>query len=47
MDLTERIGRHVQPIRKGYGSRTFSHLKIRIASPDEIRQWSYGEVKNT
>ena len=45
IDLSERIQRHVQPIRKGYGSRTFSHLKIRLASPDEIRQWSYGEVK--
>ncbi|MCD4826698.1 MAG: DNA-directed RNA polymerase subunit beta' [Acholeplasmataceae bacterium] len=45
VDLTERIARHVKPVRKGYGSRTFSHLKIRIAAPDEIRQWSYGEVK--
>ncbi len=45
IDLDERIHRHVQPIRKGYGSRTFSHLKIRLASPEEIRQWSYGEVK--
>jgi DNA-directed RNA polymerase subunit beta' len=45
IDLQERIHRHVQPIRKGYGSRTYSHLKIRLASPDEIRQWSYGEVK--
>ena len=45
IDLDERIHRHIQPIRKGYGSRTFSHLKIRLASPEEIRQWSYGEVK--
>jgi DNA-directed RNA polymerase subunit beta' len=45
IDLEERIHRHIQPIRKGYGSRTFSHLKIRLASPEEIRQWSYGEVK--
>jgi DNA-directed RNA polymerase subunit beta' len=45
IDLSERIHRHVQPIRKGYGSRTYSHLKIRLASPEEIRQWSYGEVK--
>ncbi len=44
MDLSERIHREVKPIRKGYGSRTFSHFKIRLASPDEIRQWSYGEV---
>ena len=45
IDLDERIHRHIQPIRKGYGSRTFSHLKIRLASPEESRQWSYGEVK--
>jgi DNA-directed RNA polymerase subunit beta' len=45
IDLEERIHRHVQPIRKGYGSRSYSHLKIRLASPDEIRLWSYGEVK--
>jgi DNA-directed RNA polymerase subunit beta' len=36
----------VQPIRKGYGSQVPTHiLKIRLASPEEIRQWSYGEVK--
>ena len=45
IDIQERISQHVQPIRKGYGSRTYSHLKIRLASPEEIRQWSYGEVK--
>jgi DNA-directed RNA polymerase subunit beta' len=27
-------------------SQKFSHLKIRLASPEEIRSWSYGEVKN-
>jgi DNA-directed RNA polymerase subunit beta' len=27
-------------------SQKFSHFKIRLASPDEIRSWSYGEVKN-
>ncbi|MBU1145035.1 MAG: DNA-directed RNA polymerase subunit beta' [Firmicutes bacterium] len=26
-------------------SQKFSHLKIRLASPEEIRGWSYGEVK--
>ncbi|MBI9008897.1 MAG: DNA-directed RNA polymerase subunit beta' [Tenericutes bacterium] len=26
-------------------SQKFSHLKIRLASPEEIRAWSYGEVK--
>ncbi|CCV64849.1 DNA-directed RNA polymerase subunit beta\' [Alteracholeplasma palmae J233] len=40
----ERFQKFVQPVDKGYGSRTFSHFKIRLASPDEIRQWSYGEV---
>ena len=25
---------------------TFDAIKIGIASPDMIRQWSYGEVKN-
>ncbi|HKL94847.1 MAG TPA: DNA-directed RNA polymerase subunit beta' [Haploplasma sp.] len=46
IDLKERINIHVDPIRKGYGSREYSHFKIRLASPNEIRQWSYGEVKN-
>jgi len=26
-------------------SQKYSHLKIRLASPEEIRSWSYGEVK--
>jgi len=26
-------------------SKKFSHLKIRLASPEEIRAWSFGEVK--
>jgi len=46
MDLTSRIKKEVAPIMKGYGSRSYSHFKIRLASPNEIRQWSYGEVKN-
>ena len=25
--------------------KTYSHIKIRLASPEEIRSWSYGEVK--
>ncbi|MBP5836024.1 DNA-directed RNA polymerase subunit beta' [Candidatus Phytoplasma meliae] len=29
---------------KEYGSRDYDYFKIRLASPDEIRQWSYGEV---
>ncbi|MCK9166413.1 MAG: DNA-directed RNA polymerase subunit beta' [Acholeplasmataceae bacterium] len=29
---------------KTYGSKDYSHLQIRLASPDEIRAWSYGEV---
>ncbi|MCB9498565.1 MAG: DNA-directed RNA polymerase subunit beta' [Bacillales bacterium] len=27
-------------------SQKYSHLKIRLASPEEIRSWSYGEVLN-
>ena len=27
-------------------SQNYSHLKIRLASPEEIRSWSYGEVLN-
>jgi len=45
MDILDRIHKNVDAAKKGYGSRTFSHFKIRLASPDEIRQWSYGEVK--
>ena len=26
-------------------SKNYSHIKIRLASPEEIRSWSYGEVK--
>nr|WP_245587890.1 DNA-directed RNA polymerase subunit beta' [Acholeplasma granularum] len=36
----------MEPIRKTYGSKAFTHFKIRLASPDEIRNWSYGEVIN-
>ncbi len=28
-------------------SKKYSHLKIRLASPEEIRSWSYGEVINS
>lgn len=45
-DVEARFQTHIAPIRKGYGSRTFTHFKIRLASPDEIRNWSYGEVIN-
>ena len=45
MDISNRIHKDIGSHKKGYGSRTFSHFKIRLASPDEIRQWSYGEVK--
>lgn len=45
IDISDRIHKKVQQTRKGYGSRSYSHLKIRLASPNEIRQWSYGEVK--
>ena len=46
IDLDKRIQKKVKTVRKGYGSRTYNHFKIRLASPDEIRMWSYGEVEN-
>ncbi|NLB84978.1 MAG: DNA-directed RNA polymerase subunit beta', partial [Acholeplasmataceae bacterium] len=46
IDLSKRIQTKVVTKRKGYGSRIYSHFKIRIASPEEIRKWSYGEVLN-
>ncbi|MDL2292282.1 DNA-directed RNA polymerase subunit beta' [Acholeplasma sp. OttesenSCG-928-E16] len=46
VNVKERIDKKIKSVRKGYGSRAYTHFKIRIASPDEIRQWSYGEVKN-
>lgn len=37
--------------KKGEGSlvqkNTFEAMKIGLASPDKIRQWSWGEVKKT
>jgi len=45
IDVQSRLQSQAKIDHKGYGSKTFSHLKIRLASPDEIRQWSYGEVK--
>ncbi|MBP3059324.1 DNA-directed RNA polymerase subunit beta' [Texas Phoenix palm phytoplasma] len=32
--------------KKEYGSREYDYFKIRLASPNEIKQWSYGEVVN-
>ncbi|HHY96764.1 MAG TPA: DNA-directed RNA polymerase subunit beta', partial [Acholeplasma sp.] len=49
-DAIEPIGMEDQvkneSVRKGYGSRAYSHFKVRLASPQEIRAWSYGEVVN-
>jgi DNA-directed RNA polymerase subunit beta' len=28
-------------------SQKYSYLKIRLATPEEIRSWSYGEVVNS
>ena len=28
------------------GVKTFDSIKISIASPDNIRSWSFGEIKN-
>ncbi|WP_050337420.1 DNA-directed RNA polymerase subunit beta' [Candidatus Phytoplasma phoenicium] len=33
-------------LKKKYGSREYEYFKIRLASPHEIRQWSYGEIIN-
>ncbi|MFA5692106.1 MAG: DNA-directed RNA polymerase subunit beta' [Acholeplasmataceae bacterium] len=46
VDIEDRLKTIIPETRKGYGSKTYSHFKIRLASPDEIRAWSYGEVKN-
>ena len=46
IDLVERYNQKIISTRKGYGSKAFTHFKVRIASPDEIRQWSYGEVQS-
>ena len=45
IDVQARIRGGAATVRKGYGSKKFSHFKVRLASPDEMRQWSYGEVK--
>lgn len=45
-ELEDRLTKVIKPVRKTYGSKTFTHFKIRLASPDEIRNWSYGEVIN-
>src|SRR5690554_3230484 len=44
--VEDRVAKVIAPIRKTYGSKAFTHFKIRLASPDEIRNWSYGEVIN-
>ena len=45
IDVTEYVRvQQSKPRVKTYGSKDYSHLKIRLASPDEIRSWSYGEV---
>src|SRR5690606_12895613 len=44
--IEDRVAKVITPIRKTYGSKAFTHFKIRLASPDEIRNWSYGEVIN-
>ncbi len=45
LDVEEYV--RLQKIRaksKTHGSKEYSHLSIRLASPEEIRAWSYGEV---
>tara|TARA_B100000579_G_scaffold374391_1_gene338595 strand:+ start:502 stop:4635 length:4134 start_codon:yes stop_codon:yes gene_type:complete len=31
--------------KQNHGSQTFDQIKISIASPDQIRSWSFGEIK--
>ncbi|NLN50303.1 MAG: DNA-directed RNA polymerase subunit beta', partial [Acholeplasmataceae bacterium] len=45
IDVSEYVRQQqAKPKIKAYGSKDYSHLKVRIASPEEIRTWSYGEV---
>ena len=31
--------------KQNQGAQTFDSIKISIASPDQIRSWSFGEIK--
>ena len=45
IDVTEFVRQRQEKKKvKTYGSKDYSHLQVRLASPDEIRAWSYGEV---
>jgi len=46
INIDEHVKSRIESERKGHGSKKYSRFKIRLASPDEIRQWSYGEVLN-
>ena len=35
----------MQLFGQNQGLHTFDHIRISIASPDQIRAWSYGEIK--
>jgi len=43
--ISNRTEASYENSKKNIGYKNYSHLKVRIASPDEIRMWSYGEVK--
>ena len=45
IDLAARIRGNATKERRVSGSKKFSHFKVRLASPHEMRQWSYGEVR--
>ncbi|WP_341266431.1 DNA-directed RNA polymerase subunit beta' [Candidatus Phytoplasma fraxini] len=45
-DVSNQVFHDDKGFEKKYGSREYDYFKIRLASPDEIRQWSYGEIVN-
>ncbi|MDR2822644.1 MAG: DNA-directed RNA polymerase subunit beta' [Acholeplasmatales bacterium] len=47
IDVKDRLKKVRVDAHTSLGVRKYSHFKIRLASPSEIKQWSYGEVKNT
>ena len=45
INLQQRIQKEVKKIRKGYGSRTYNHLKIRLASPMKLELGLMAKLK--
>ena len=46
LDPKQRLTKVVPSIRGKLADGRYSHFKIRLASPNEIKQWSYGEIKS-